>query len=388
MSAKGSMQCRIIRSLEEIEAIAQDWRALEAQCADPMAYFQSYDWCRNWVARFCQDGAHSAYVISVWRDETLVAIWPRMIVEVLGIRRLETLGVPHAQYCGLLIRPDVSAKTEMRRMLDSAVRQSGCDLILCRAVLKGSALDQLVGGRQLKGPANAASMLDLSGFASPEDYVGQLGKLQKRNRNRRRNHLARLGELHFSVIWPDDAEFSTLLELCIAMKRRWLEETGKISTGFAMRGVDDFLGTLSGDHQSLSGACLSVLRAGDSVVAVELGFIHHNHYYAYLGGFDWELRQLSPGKVQMDMTVAWLIEQGIGRYDLLINPAEYKESWSNTQIVVSSRADALNWKGRLYASTWLQKVRPALKHVHDRLPETRDRLLSWLRPAACILLYV
>lgn len=389
MSAEGGLTCRVIRTLSGIEAIADDWRALDARCADPLGYFQSYDWCRNWVAWFCTDGIHSAYVMTIWQGDRLVALWPCMIVEAVGLRRLDTLGVPHSQYCGLLLEPGLPDNGRIAALFAQARQQSGCDVIVSRAVPAGSTLDAMLrdgAGNSFTG--NIASVLDLSGFAAPDDYFAQLGKLQKRNRNRRRNHLARLGALDFAVIWPGDPEFSTLVAQCAAMKRRWLAETGRRSSGFAMKQYEAFLAALEGDRLAMSGACLSVLRAGGRVVALELGFLRQGHYYAYIGGFDWDLRHLSPGKVQMDFTVAWLIERGAARYDLLINPADYKLSWSNRAVPVASYAEALTWRGQLYASAWLPKVRPALKRMHERLPAITERLLAWLRPAACLILYV
>ncbi|MBJ3783532.1 GNAT family N-acetyltransferase [Devosia sediminis] len=389
MPGGGSLTSRVLGTLGEIDAIAHAWRALEADCADPLTYFQSFDWCRNWVAQFCADGSHIPYVVTVWQGDTLLALWPRMIVESAGIRRLETLGVPHSQYCGILMRQDAGPFGEIAALLRRQVRQSGCDVILSRAVLAGSVLERVLGDKpRVEGADNAASMLDLSGFASADDYVARLGKLQKRNRNRRRNHLARLGALDFEVIWPEHRNFAALVTLCIAMKRQWLAETGRLGTGFAMRGLEDFLASLEGNPAALEGACLSVLRAGDRVVALELGFIRSGHYYAFVGGFDWDLQALSPGKVQMEFTVAWLIGQGVTGYDLLINPAEYKASWTNRSIAVSSRAEALNWRGRFYAGAWLPRIRPALKRLHADIPILVERVMAVLRPAACMILYV
>ncbi|ODT77781.1 MAG: hypothetical protein ABS76_26120 [Pelagibacterium sp. SCN 64-44] len=387
MRPGGSITSRVLRTLEEIEAIADAWRGLERHCADPLGYFQSYDWCSNWVRQFGHE--HKPYVVTLWRGEVLVAIWPRMIVELAGIRRLETLGAPHSQYCGALVRRDGTPVVEIARHLRTAVRASKCDVTISRAVPEGTMLAEILADKaEIRGSTNMASMLDLSGFASAEDYTARLGKLQKRNRNRRRNHLARLGELRFEVIWPDHPDFAGLVRECAAMKRRWLAETGRFSTGFSMGGYEDFLVALDGDAGRLSGACLSVLRVGDKVAALELGFIRHRHYYAYIGGFDWDLRDLSPGKVQMDLTVGWLIDKGVGAYDLLINPADYKASWTNKAVAVKSRAEALSWRGRLYASAWLPSLRPALKQLHGQLPLLMGRFAGLLKPAVCLLLYV
>jgi len=122
---------------------------------------------------------------------------------------------------------------EISRRMTAVARASGCDVTISRAVPEGTALAELLAGKpEVRGSANAASMLDLSGFGGPEDYVGQLGKLQRRNRNRRRNHLARLGELGFETVWPEHPEFEELVRLCTGMKRRWLAETGRTASAF------------------------------------------------------------------------------------------------------------------------------------------------------------
>lgn len=388
MPSRNAITSRVLVTLAEIEAIADAWQELERHCADPLGYFQSYEWCRGWVKHF-GTGGHRPYVMTLWRGEQLIALWPRMIVETPGLRRLETLGNPHTQYCGALVRRGSAPMAEISRRMTAAARASGCDVTISRAVPEGTALAELLAGKpEVRGSANAASMLDLSGFGGPEDYVGQLGKLQRRNRNRRRNHLARQGELGFETIWPEHPEFEELVRLCTGMKRRWLAETGRYSVGFSMSGYEDFLAELPGDRRKLSGACLFVLRAGERPVAIELGFIRKRHYYAYIGGFDWDLRDLSPGKVQMDMTVAWLIENGIDAYDLLINEADYKASWTSRTVAVTTRAQALSWKGWLYTAAWLPSLRPALKRLHGALPAIAERVTVLMRPAACLLLYV
>jgi CelD/BcsL family acetyltransferase involved in cellulose biosynthesis len=385
---EGSIVTRVLGTLDEIEAIATAWRGLDTDCAEPLGYFQCYDWCRNWVRQF-GGTLGQPHVVTLWRADQLLALWPLMIVEAAGIRRLETLGTPHSQYCGALVRSGTVPLKEIAHHFREAARASGCDVTISRAIPVGSVLAQILADRPVvSGAENAASVLDLSLYGSAASYTAGLGKLQKRNRNRRRNHLARVGGLHFEVIWPQDEQFADLVRLCTQMKRRWLAETGRFSIGFSAEGYEDFLAALPGDADRMQGACLSVLRAGDRVVALELGFIRQGHYYAYVGGFDWDLRDLSPGKVQMEMTVGWLIDNGVAAYDLLINPADYKGSWTNRTVPVTTRAEALSWKGRLYAHAWLPSVRPALKRLHASWPMLMERVGSLLRPAVCLLLYV
>ena len=389
MPSSRQMGLRVLTETAEIDAIAEDWRALEAACSDRLAYFQTHDWCRGWIETFCRDGGPCPHVRTVWRGERLVALWPLMIVESAGIRRLETLGEPHTQYCNVLIADGEDGAGAVALLLEEGLGD-GCDVAVLRPVPATSPLARY--GRDLppiSGYSNESSMLRLSDYGNSEDYWAGLGKLQKRNRNRRRNQLARrLGELSFSMVWPGDPRFSRLVETAVAMKRRWLTETNRLSAGFSMNGYERFLNGLCGDPTALSGACVSVLRAGERIVAVEIGFIHHRHYYAYIGGFDWELRDLSPGKVQMEMTVGWLIDHGIATYDLLPNPADYKASWSNHSVAVTGYAVPLTWKGRFYAASWLPTLRPALKRLWSRVPAAMQAASGFGRGALCLLLYV
>ncbi len=379
---------RILASLHDIDANEQHWRALELRCSDPMSYFQSFDWCRSWVAEFCTE-ATEPYVITLWRDEVLLAIVPLVVTRKGGIARLVTLGEAHAQYCGALALAGATSDPEVVEALRLAVRASKTDVWVQRCVIEGSALDRMIATiARVREEPNQSSVLDLTPYVSADAYFERLGKLQKRNRNRRRNHLARLGDVSFEMVFPDDAGFDGLVEQAVNWKREWLAQTGRRSVGFSAQGYAAFLKRLPGDSDQRSGACISVLRVGDRVVALELGFLHYRHYYAYIGSFDWSLRELSPGKVQMEMTVGWLIEQGARAYDLLVNPADYKNSWTNSAHAVATRAKPLSWKGRVYTGYWLPTVRPFVKRHYERLPVLMQRWTNFLQGSVCLLLYV
>jgi hypothetical protein len=78
----------------------------------------------------------------------------------------------------------------------------------------------------------------------------------------------------------------------------------------------------------------------------------------------------------------------VATYDLLANPADYKASWSSRNVSVTAQAQALTWKGKLYVSTWLPTVRPALKKLSARVPEFMHKTMMMLRGSLCLLLYV
>jgi CelD/BcsL family acetyltransferase involved in cellulose biosynthesis len=76
----------------------------------------------------------------------------------------------------------------------------------------------------------------------------------------------------------------------------------------------------------------------------------------------------------MDMTVCWLIENGVKTYDLLGNPADYKENWSNRTLGLQTYALPASLAGRAYASLWTARLRPGLKRLYYGLPFRLRRL--------------
>jgi CelD/BcsL family acetyltransferase involved in cellulose biosynthesis len=365
---------RVLRDRAAMEDAAAAWRALDARAADPLSYFQSYDWCACWIDIYggedCRPEIHT-----LWQGERLVAVWPLMLTGG-RLKRLEPLSTPHCQYSNMLADPALGQ--EAAENLLAALAEGSHDLALLESVPAGSALAGLLTQTApLSGRGNTASMLDLSAFASPEDYASRLSKTQRRNRNRRRNALARHGELSFEVLFPGDAGFAAAIPLFLHHKRQWLRETARRGHAIASPDFDRFLTALPGERDPLSGACLFLLKAGDRMAAAELGFVHHGHYYAYLGAFDWALRDASPGKTQMDMTVCWLIEQRVKTYDLLGHPTDYKESWSNRTIGLETYALPTNFVGMAYANLWTARVRPRLQKLYRSLPEQIRRLTQF-----------
>lgn len=384
--AERELETRVLDSLTAIDAAADAWRDLEARCDSDLTFFQTLSWCRSWVAEFASDGRIQPHIRTAWRSHKMVAIWPLMRTSgPLGVQMLETLGDPHSQYANMLCDPADDCQAASRLLMEGLSGGGQCDVAVLKAVPTCSRLGRaLATRRRADAELNEAAILDLSHFESSEAYTKSLGKLQKRNRNRRRNHLARHGELTFEVLWPDDARYAEHLSNCLAMKRRWLKEKGRYSTGFALDGYEAFLARLDGKSSDRAGACLSVLSCDGRPVALELGFIRNRHYYAYIGGFDWDLRSHSPGKVQMDMTVCWLIDNGVEAYDLLGNVADYKQSWTNRTVALSAHTIPMSWRGQLYAWVWLNGLRPVARRLYNRVPETWRRLvlvgptLSWV----------
>jgi CelD/BcsL family acetyltransferase involved in cellulose biosynthesis len=285
----------------------------------------------------------------------------------VGVSVLRNLGDPHTQYGGVLTESgqlsDVQAQT-----LYAALREAGgIDTAFINLVPRDSALARVMpAGTEVAKLANESAYLDLSAFRTRDGYLESLGKTQKRNRKRRHKQLAAKGEIGFEVLRPEDPGFAARVEECLRFKDIWLRQTGKISKGLVMENHGSFLTSLRSSGED--GPYLFALTVAGEPVAIELGFLRQGHYYAYVGGFDWAWRDASPGKVQMEMTIGWLIQQGASAYDLLSNPTGYKESWTNRSVPLQSHIVNLTLRGEAYSTWWITHARPAVKRIYEWLP--------------------
>src|SRR5690606_34940830 len=138
-----------------------------------LTYFQTFSWCRNWVAHFSREGRVAPHIRALWRGDALVAVWPLMLtMGPLGVRRLECLGGPHTQYANMLCdaREDVRAATQL--LADGLERDARCDVVVLNAVPAHSPLGRTLAARDpLGAEGNEAAILDLSGFTSPQAYI-------------------------------------------------------------------------------------------------------------------------------------------------------------------------------------------------------------------------
>jgi CelD/BcsL family acetyltransferase involved in cellulose biosynthesis len=382
------MVLRSVDTLSGMEAIAERWRALEARAQTPLSYFQSYDWCRAWVDTFAPEASgKELFIQTAWRGDEMVAVWPLIVFKRAGLRHVTTLGDPYSQYSNIIFDPTQISDSELEGFITKALHFANVDVAAFDAVPARSALARHLGVHpgSVTGQNNESLVLNLTPWSSAAVYLDSLTKDQQRGRERKRKYLARHGELSFDVIWPDHPEFEPLVHRAIEMKRDWLKATGRLSIGM-MHGSEYFFAKLRGSEKNGEGAVMSVLRAGDRVVAIEIGFIKDRHYYGHIGSFDWDLAAVSPGKVQIELTIRWLIDQGVKSYDFLANATDYKRSWSDHSEPLKSFAVPFSWKGRVYAEAWLPTLKPALKRAYYAMPGGVRRLMSGAQGLAAMLI--
>ncbi|MGI9388391.1 MAG: GNAT family N-acetyltransferase, partial [Methyloligellaceae bacterium] len=291
------------------------------------------------------------------------------------------LAEPFTQYANVLVDPDADADLLLQACWQEVCRRTDIDCVSINAVPQKSSLSVLLDRvARRSGIPNETARLDLTAFAGWESYQSSLSSSLRRGRTKRRNKLARTGHLEFVVLWAGDQGYVEAIRDAISMKRQWLHETGRFSYGMTWADYENFLLSLPGDSSAMEGLIVHALRRDDQNIAIELGFVHHGHYYCFLGGFDWSVAALSPGKVQIEASIKWFMENGMESYDFLPNPAAYKSGWTNEVHAVHSYTHVLTERGRMLNAMAGPAMRHRVKTLYYLLPQPVRNLAGSVLP--------
>jgi len=357
------------------------WRTLEERAASPFTYFQSFDWCTTWWRVFATGGRPAAapelQIYTGRRDGRLVMLWPLMAVSgPFGLRLLTPIGGDLCQYGGILADPDHVSACDILAFWSRIGDRPDIDLMALECVPSSSRLAAGLAGYVNAVPCGQTSIIDISSScAAPGSSRGGEPPLP-RSLKRRMKKLAGGEALNLVSVPGGTDAYGDMARLALAWKADWLRHTGRFSKPLSQPLTAEFLASLS------DGALALVLQRGDTPVALEIGFVRGRHFYSYLGAFDWSLRRFSPGRIQIERTLAWLAGQGIEYYDLLGNASSFKQEVATTTVPLESFYCPATLLGFAYAQLWMRRARPVIKRSFYGLPlHQRQRLLRLLQGA-------
>lgn len=279
----------------------------------------------------------------VSRGGQTVSILPLQLARHFGVLVASDLVAPVSQYSDVIGQP---LSAEDLAAISAGLRtEYRVDAILLRRMRDDSGI---VGAFTQFSPASvtttsAAPFIDLAAYGSFAAYAARFGKKTSRMRKQRRQNLEQAhGPLSFASYRGRQGRDK--LVMALQWKREWLAERGLTSTVFD-GGSNEAMLRRIGDSDAL---CITVLRAGNRPVVIELGFANGPHYAAYLGSFDPAFARFSPGQEQMLRTLEWCFTEGFARYDLLPPDDDYKLVWTETREPVRDHCVALSPLGAGY----------------------------------------
>lgn len=361
----GPWRIDTLANVGEIRSYQQAWLALERDCTDPHAAFQSYMWCERWATVFCArfPDLPQPRILMIYHDDTLVAILPMMISHHMGARQLTLFGEPHSQIANVIIRSGQDVSDGLRLCLEQAALLTDADVLALGPIPEGSPLLAAMDDDYLSpDPAEYLSITRWPGIWQVEDYEKQLTKNRRRDYRRKMKMATEMGHLDYRISDPSDADFKTHIRAALALKDDWLKRKGMVSIGLAREGHDDFLVSLATEDGGFQPE-VELLTCGGHPMAYNINLVGRGERLCYLSAHDPHFLALSPGMLLDQYSTRNAIESALQGRNYLGHPTYHKAQWSNETIPLMRYRRAVTTKGRLWLTLWTDTLRPASKKL-------------------------
>ncbi len=371
-SDSGQLRLDVISSGAGMREISREWSALADRAGNGHHIFQTYGWCISWWDNHCSHATgrerNELRVITGWRGDRLVMVWPLVVARSGSLYMATWLGAPLTQYGDVLIEKGPLAAQWLTQGWDAISGWSDIDVISLRKVRSDSPLrDVLAECATEVGTREEAPFIELSGFADWKEYRSTLRTKSRKQQDRFARNLEKAGEVTFEV----DASLQGAVALtreALAMKRAWLERTGKVSDALADDATGELLAQLVAYDGSDMTCHAAALRLDGRAVAVEIGLAARQHYCSFIGAYDPEYAHLRTGNIELERMIRWTLENNFDNYDLLAPSDTYKQRWSTGHVEIADFGQPASLKGMAYVDLYMKRLRPAFKRVYYSLP--------------------
>lgn len=262
---------------------------------------------------------------------------------------LQPLAAPMSDFHGVVAEPNAQLD------LPDILRQLGAERTRVRGWIGPV-------GDQTEPSVRPAMAADLSaGFAAYE--AGRNAAFLKDKRRRRRA----LERDHGPVSFSFDAPTPAMLDQIIAGKRQQLHRTQQYDI-FACGWTAALLHRLAQSAEPDFGLKLATLRAGDTIVAAEVGLTSGERHHLWFPIYDAAYGRFSPGSLMTLETLRAAAAQGISRVDFGPGEEAYKHDFADPAEPV--------FEGVIHA-------RPAMALGLERLPGMTRLARRFDRITAC-----
>ena len=320
-SAGPAVTSRVVRSVSQFAAMADDWDALAARFESPLL---RHDWFLS-CAEACH-GEGDLAVVAVYQHGRLIAAAPLARARQGLTVRLEFLGMAVLQEPAGLLYESKQALAHLAQALVAL----GPPVVLARLDAGGpieAAMRAAVGRRGLVVVRQTWPALRVRVSGDWDAYQRTLSSRLTSNVPRLRKRAARLGAVVTEVLAPADGDVEALLRTVMDV-----EGSGwKGRQGSALRNRTMLRGFVERyAHRAARSGRLRValLRIGDRVAAVELAVEDFQRWWQLKIGFADDFAELYPGLQLTHETVRHAFERRLLGYEFLGSAAEWERRWN------------------------------------------------------------
>ncbi len=376
--AAGDLQLSVLERAEELEAIQPDWQALYRAMPDRKFHQDPY-WARRMWARVEERSDRTPLVIVGRVAGQIRLIWPLVMYRRRFWRVTQALSEELVDFDAIVVAPEPQADAWCRAAWAKMIQITRPDMVVCRRMPAGSAMDRLVGQDRWRWEKPSCSpYVDLTRYAGWDDYYAQLSKKTRSTIRNRRNRLARFGAVRFDAV-DDAAEAERLIGWMFDEKLRRLGTRGEAvkdrMTHAQFSHDAPFLSDVTTQGFRDGQVVVFGLYADEDIVAVMTGFVVGKCLVGWLFGYDGRFMPGAPGRTLVLETIKWAQAGGMETVDFMPEPEDYKWEWTELSYGVRDvRIPTTLW-GRSLVAWHRSSFRDMAKAAYLKMPRNLQALV-------------
>lgn len=379
ISRAAGLELALVRDLDALEALEDEWSALHAEAGRTHHVFQTFDWCHRWCRHFLgRDRSGPRLAVCIGRiGGRLALILPLVTQRTAGLTALTWLGEPVSQYGDALALPAAQTLEALEAAWRFVVTETGADVANLRRVRADAIVAPLMDRLGCKVTATEeAPYLDLALDGSFAAWEHRRQPKARKNRRRQARRLAEQGEVAFHA-HSGTPEAAALAAAAIRLKKASLDAKGAITLAVSDERFEAFFAEAAGENGRSSQVVVRVLTVAGRPIAYKILVKDATTSYLHIAAFDPGYEKCGPGALLLEHTIAETMESGRCKLDLLPPRHEYKIDFADHVTIVRDHALALSLKGHIYAEGYLG-VRQQLKATIEGLPLPVRRVIARL----------
>ena len=317
MTAMSPIETKLVMDLPALAALEPQWWELWARCAKATP-FQSPAWLLSWWEEF-HPGKLLCGTATVGGQ--LVALFPFYLEDDnKAAPRLLPIGISLSDYIDVLVDPNCPGAGDAVVKLMSDARWGSWSF---EEMAPGSAAADLACPECSSDAVSRQETCPVLDIREARDVESSVPARRRRQLRRAWVLAARLGEVHIRRCEADSEHFLDQLFALHGARWREREESGVL----ADRRVQNFHRAVLPRLSAAGLARCYILALEGQPIGAYYGFTHNERAYAYLGGFDPNFAEASPGAILVGHAIGDAIVEGAKEFHFLRGPEPYKYSW-------------------------------------------------------------
>lgn len=381
MKQSQSLSFGLVTTRRGLEALEADWNRLFDRAGRSIHVFQSFNWCWHWCNHFLPaarnlDAETSLRIITAYRGDTLVLVWPLIRSRKAGLVEVSFLGDPVSQYGDLLIDDIADRDAILDRAWQFLIAEVPADVVNLRRVRADANIAALMARTgALVTDQREAPYLDL---ASAPDFARYETRYSSKSRRNRRRVMRRFEEREPAAVEVHESgrRARDLAGLAISLKRAWLRDRGLVSRALAKPETRRFFEAVAeASVRPVGAAVLSLVTMGEAA-AIEIAFDCKGRRVVHVIVYALKYESAGVGQLLVEQSIRRSFDKGLQCYDLMAPGDAYKLEWADGTVAVADWAAGLSAGGRMYVRAYLGFGRHRLKAAINLARRTLNRFAN------------